>query len=58
MALVMLGVGRDLTGERAPESGFDLGAERRLVGLHRQQIVRPGIVDGGGDGAIGGQRAA
>jgi hypothetical protein len=40
-------------GRGGGEAGLDLGAQGRLVGLHRQQVVGAGVLDGRGDGGVG-----
>jgi hypothetical protein len=52
VALVKVGVGFELAG--LGEGGGDLGAKRRLVGLHREQVVRPLAGDRAGDVGVGG----
>ena len=54
----------ELVGRRVGEGGLDLGAQRRLVGLDREQIVGArrrrspaAIVGVGGDGVDGDERA-
>jgi len=54
VAFVVIGDAVEAGGRRVGEEGFDLGAERRLVGLDREQVVGPGVDDGGGDGRIAG----
>ena len=45
MPLVEVGVGVERGGISLGEEGLDLGPQRRLVGLHRQKIVRAGGPD-------------
>jgi hypothetical protein len=64
MAFVVRGVGVECAGRKGIKAGLDLGAQGRLVGFDRQQVIGAGLLDGGcdcpvgRDGVDGNQRAA
>jgi len=51
MAFVEIGDAVEAGRRRVLEESFDLGAERRLVGLDGEQIIGPRVDDGGSDGS-------
>jgi hypothetical protein len=54
MALVDIGGAVEAGGIGIGEEALDLGAQGRLVGLDREQIVRARVLDRSGDRRVGG----